>query len=55
LNAEKAHSRKVGGTALGLSLCREIAIAGSGKLQFLVIRQNKVKLIFRAHAASNGI
>jgi len=39
LNAEKTHSRKVGGTALGLSLCQEIAIAGNGKLQFSVIRQ----------------
>jgi signal transduction histidine kinase len=55
LNTEKTHGRKVDGTALGLSLCREIAIAGNGKLQFSVTRQNTVTVVFRAHTASKGV
>ena len=45
---DTAHSRKIDGTGLGLSLCREIAIASSGQLEFSVIHQNKVTVIFRA-------
>jgi signal transduction histidine kinase len=45
---DTAHSRKIDGTGLGLSLCREIAIASNGQLEFSVIHQNKVTVIFRA-------
>jgi signal transduction histidine kinase len=31
---DTAHSRKIDGTGLGLSLCREIAIASNGHLNF---------------------
>lgn len=49
---DTAHSRKIDGTGLGLSLCREIAIASNGQLEFSVINQNKVTVIFRAPATS---
>lgn len=47
-----AGSRKIDGTGLGLSLCREIAIASNGQLEFSVINQDRVIANFRAPAAS---
>ena len=52
---DTAHRRKIDGTGLGLSLCREIAIAGNGKLEFSVIRQNMVMVVFRAPATDSGV
>ena len=43
-----AHNRKVDGTGLGLSLCREIAHANQGKLTFDVFDQRIVTLKFTA-------
>jgi signal transduction histidine kinase len=43
-----AHNRKVDGTGLGLSLCREIAHAHQGELSFDVFDQRIVTVVFTA-------
>ena len=51
---DTAHSRKIDGIGLGLSLCREIATASKGELEFAVVCQNMVNLTFRAPASGAG-
>ena len=53
--ANAAHSRKMDNTESGLSLCLEITAASNGKLQFLVLRQNRGKMVPRAPAAVKGV
>ena len=40
--ADLSHSRQVDGTGLGLSLCREIALANGGSLEFRVLGHTQV-------------
>ncbi len=43
---DAAHSRRIDGTGLGLSLCREIAVANGGKLGFRVLDRTTVEVEF---------
>ncbi len=45
---DSSHNREVDGTGLGLSLCREIALANSGKLSFDIDEANVVTVEFTA-------
>lgn len=45
---DSSHNREVDGTGLGLSLCREIALANVGKLSFEVDEANEVTVEFTA-------
>ncbi len=46
--ADSSHNREVDGTGLGLSLCREIALANGGALSFEVDEANVVTVEFTA-------
>ncbi len=43
---DAAHSRRIDGTGLGLSLCREIALANGGMLSFRVLHRTVVDVKF---------
>lgn len=48
---DESHSRRIDGTGLGLSLCREIAIANGGCLTFRIHEQRTVSVEFIAPLA----
>jgi signal transduction histidine kinase len=51
---DSSHNRRIDGTGLGLSLCREIALAHNGKLTFDIFDQRIVTVEFTAPLKQTG-